>query len=370
MQNYVDYLGSFFCNDLIALSSLLLALSFLSTFKMIPYIAKFSLKYNLTVKPNARSSHYKCIPQLGGLGISTPTLIFCLVVGSIILNDGDYSNLLAFVICLVILIAVGLKDDIIGLPAWVKLMSQLIASLFFIIVTGERIDNFYGIFGLYELPIIHSYLFTLFTFVIIINSYNLIDGIDGLAGTLAVLILTCFLLYFLETKSAFEVMVSSSLIGGLFAFLRYNFSKGKSKMFMGDVGSLVIGFLLAVMAVGVLSNGTIDNLNYTNKPVFVLALFTLPFLDTLRVFFIRALSGISPFVADKNHIHHRLFKYGLTHPQITTVLIIYSVLVIVSSVVFKNHNIHIHLLLTLLVSIILLLIILLLFYLIKKTKKE
>ena len=252
LSKYAEYISVFFNDKLLFLSAIALMLSFISTFKLIPFIANISLDNNLMVKPNERSSHFKNIPQLGGLAITIPILIITFLLGSIVLSIGEFTYLMASIICLLILMAVGVKDDVMSLPPWVKLLTQVISSLFFMVITDIRIDNFYGIFGVYDLSLTTSYLYTTFVFVVIINSYNLIDGIDGLAGVLGVVIFSFFLYYSLEAKSVFELLMSSSLIGGLLAFLRFNFSNGRYKIFMGDVGSLVIGFLLAVMAVSTL----------------------------------------------------------------------------------------------------------------------
>ena len=371
LSKYAEYISVFFNDKLLFLSAIALMLSFISTFKLIPFIANISLDNNLMVKPNERSSHFKNIPQLGGLAITIPILIITFLLGSIVLSIGEFTYLMASIICLLILMAVGVKDDVMSLPPWVKLLTQVISSLFFMVITDIRIDNFYGIFGVYDLSLTTSYLYTTFVFVVIINSYNLIDGIDGLAGVLGVVIFSFFLYYSLEAKSVFELLMSSSLIGGLLAFLRFNFSNGRYKIFMGDVGSLVIGFLLAVMAVSTLSDGPQNNaLSLSNMPVFILALFCLPFLDTLRVFVVRGLSGISPFLADRNHLHHQFLKYGLTHPQITFILIVYCLLVIASAFVFRNNIIHIHLMLTMLVSVLLLTLLVWFFSKLNKTNKK
>ena len=371
LNNYLDLAIVLLNDKLLLLSAIILIFSFASTFKLIPFLVKIAINNNLTVKPNCRSSHSKNIPQLGGLGIIFSTLVITFLFGSVILNGSGFSNLMVSMLCILILVAVGVKDDIIGLPAWVKLVTQIISSLFFMIITDVRIDNFYGIFGIHDLPIIPSYLYSVFVFIVIINSYNLIDGIDGLAGALAIVIFSFFLSYFIESKSLYEILFISSLIGGLLAFLRFNFSNGKYKIFMGDVGSLTIGFLLAVMAVSVLSNGPQSSVLFSkNIPVFILAMFALPFLDTLRVFIVRGISGLSPFLADKNHLHHQFLKYELTHLQITCILTLYSLFVIATAFLFKNTIIHLHLLITMFAAVILLVVLIWFFSKFKHTNKQ
>jgi UDP-N-acetylmuramyl pentapeptide phosphotransferase/UDP-N-acetylglucosamine-1-phosphate transferase len=137
---------------------------------------------------------------------------------------------------------------------------------------------------------------------------------------------------------------------------------------MGDVGSLVVGFLLSVCVIMVLSSKFNVSNEFENKPIYILALFAFPFLDTLRVFVLRGLSGSSPFSADKNHIHHKLLNFGYTHIQSTSIIILYFLIVIGLSDYFFNSSINKHLLITIILSVGLLALLLLILSLINKKK--
>jgi UDP-N-acetylmuramyl pentapeptide phosphotransferase/UDP-N-acetylglucosamine-1-phosphate transferase len=165
---------------------------------VIVYISRIK---NLTVSPNERSSHISSIPHLGGLGILFGAFFVGAFFGSFFLEANDLSIALALNASIVILFTAGLKDDIIGLSPKIKLISELSAALIFIVLTDIRINSFYGIFGINELPIMVSYIFTIFVFILIINSFNLIDGIDGLAASLAILILSHLGYYFFQNRS-------------------------------------------------------------------------------------------------------------------------------------------------------------------------
>ena len=332
-----------------------LILSFITSYRTFPMIVYISLKKNLTAKPNARSSHEKNIPQLGGVGVSFGAFFIIGVFGSFMLDVREMSILLSIVASLVILFSAGIKDDIFGLSPKLKLFTEISSAVIFMLLTDIRIDSFYGLFGIFELPILISYLYTIFVFIIIINSYNLTDGIDGLAACIAILILSYFLYFFIISKSTLAIVCVSSMLGSIIAFLRFNISNGKRKIFMGDVGSLVIGYILAVFATMILSTKFSSIEVISNKPVFILALFAFPFIDTLRVFIIRGISGKSPFSADKNHLHHKLLKSGFSHIQSTILILIYCIIVIVSSHVFFSADILQHFTIILALSVSLLL---------------
>ncbi len=319
---------------------------------MIVYV---SLIKNLTANPNERSSHEKSTPHLGGLGVSFGAFFVSGFFGSFMLGFNEMSIMLSITASLVILFSAGLKDDIFGLSAKIKLFVELLSALIFILITDIRIDSFYGLFGINELPLAVSYIYTIFVFIIIINSYNLIDGIDGLAASIALLIFSCFLYYFIIIKSILAIVYISSMIGSILAFLKFNVSNGKRKIFMGDVGSLVIGYILAVFTTMILSTEFSSVGVISNKPVFILALFAFPFLDTLRVFVIRGISGTNPFLADKNHLHHKLLDAGFTHIQSTIFIILFCLIIIICSFLFYDTNILKHFILILGLSVVLLL---------------
>ena len=261
------------------------------------------------------------------------------------LDTQEVTILLSIAASLIILFSAGIKDDIIGLSPRLKLLFEVISASIFILLTDIRIDSFYGLFGINELPITASYLFTIFVFIVIINSYNFIDGIDGLAASIAIIIFSCFLYYFINIKSILAIICISSMLGSILAFLKFNFSKGQNKIFMGNIGSLVIGFVLAVFTTMVLSTGFSNLYFIANKPVFILALFSFPFLDTIRVTILRVISGKSPFLADKNHFHHKFLEAGFSHLQSTVFISIYCLIIICFSFILFDPIILKHLIL-------------------------
>lgn len=352
----IELISSYLSQHLVIFSFIVLFLTFVISYRSFPLIIYLSVLKKITARPNERSSHVKSTPNLGGLGISFGAFFISAFFGSFMLTNDDISVVLAIASAIIVLFAAGIKDDTVGLSPFLKLIAEISSALIFVFLTDIRIDSFYGLMGVYELPTFISLIFTVFVFVIIINSFNLIDGIDGLASSVALIILSFLLYHFISQEAKLAILTSSSMIGALLAFLRFNLFGGKKKIFMGDVGSLVVGFTLAYLSIMVLSTSFTAGFEFNNKPVFVLALFTFPFLDTLRVFILRLCKRKSPFKADKTHLHHKLLKNGYSHAQSTAIIAFYSLLIVFLSFTFYQTNITNHLILTTLISVLLLII--------------
>ena len=356
----------FFNDNILILSLVIVIMAFTASYRIFPIIINICVIKNLTASPNERSSHNKKTPNLGGLGISFGAFLVSTFFYSLLLEAEMVNILLPVTVSLIILFYAGIKDDLIGLTAKPKLLVEVISASIFIFLTEIRIDSFYGLFGVNELPVMLSYGFTIFVFIVIINSFNLTDGIDGLAASIAIIIFIFFLYYFININSTLAVISISSMLGSVLAFLKFNISKGKYKIFMGNVGSLVIGFILAVFSTMVLSTEFSNTYFISNKPVYILALFAFPFLDTIRVIIIRVISRKSPFLADKNHFHHKFLEAGFSHMKSTFFIIIYCLIIISFSFLLFDTNILKHFILTLVLSIVFLLLII---WILSKFKK-
>src|SRR6185312_12301368 len=207
-------------------------------------------------------------------------------------------------------------DDILILTATKKFIGQLIAASILIKFAGIRITDMYGMMGLHALTPTVSFLITLFTIVVITNSFNLIDGVDGLAGSLGLVTSITFGFYFYLSGEVMYSVIALSLTGSLVAFLIYNFNP--AKIFMGDTGSLLIGLvnsILVIKFINVASNPG-STLPLQSAPALGFAVLLVPLFDTLRVVSHRILSRRSPFSPDRNHIHHFLLELGLNHKNI------------------------------------------------------
>jgi len=320
-------------------------LAFVLANRIIPVIIYTVRAKNLMDEPGDRSVHSAKTPTLGGVGMFAAFVVSLILFGVVVgLERPDLVKLLSLVLATIILMFLGIKDDLIALAARKKFLGQLISSGLVIFLTDVRITSFEGLLGIGELPYLASMLFTVFVFILVINAYNLIDGIDGLAGAIAIIASFSFGLFFLLNKDYLMVLISFSLIGAIGAFLRYNLS-GTQKLFMGDSGSMVIGYLLAYQGIRFLELNLSGSSSFTihNGPVMLLAVLSFPLLDTLRIFIIRAKERRSPFDADKNHIHHRLLILGFSHKQATIMLSIVSVLAIELAYLLKDLEINLQL---------------------------
>jgi len=338
----MDYLSYLF-SDIYVLGVFALTISFILAMKMFPAIICLANEKNLMAVPDTRSMHSKKTPNLGGVGIFIAFSLSIMILGGLkSFEHFQIGELLLLLAAVTIMFFLGVKDDLIGISPRKKFIGQAIAAALVILVTDVRINNLDGLFGIWELPLIISILISLLVFVFIINAFNLIDGIDGLAGTIGILASTVFGFFFMFQGNLLLMLVSFILVGALLAFLRFNFSE-ENKLFMGDSGSLFIGFLLTYQSISFLGMNSVESLWFTipNKPVLILAILSFPILDTLRVFIIRIRQKRNPFSADRNHIHHRLMGLGISHKQGTLILGLANVLVITVAFLIKDFNINI-----------------------------
>ncbi|MFD2145623.1 MraY family glycosyltransferase [Mucilaginibacter antarcticus] len=264
-----------------------------------------------------RKQHDQGIPRLGGVAIFMSFTVTALVL-SIIDKNFPVGYLLT---ASIILFIMGLKDDLSGVNSITKIAVQFIVALILVVLGDIRLTSMYGVFGLYDLPFVVSAALSVVVIIMIINAFNLIDGIDGLAGVTGIIANSAFSALFIYTKQYEFAVVSVMLVGAIVGFLRFNITP--AKIFMGDTGSLFIGLITVVMAIKLieLNNVEVANVAYiASAPALTIAILIGPIFDTLRVFCLRIINGISPFTADRNHIHHRMLRLGYTHLQTTLTL--------------------------------------------------
>ncbi len=319
--------------------------SLVITFLAIPSIIRISRLKNLFDVPDARKTHAESIPTLGGVGIFAG-MIFSLTFWS---AQTELIELQYIISSIMILFFMGIKDDLFNLVAYKKLIGQIVAAFILVHWAGIRITSFFGLFGVYDIPLWVSYAFSIFTIVVITNSLNLIDGIDTLAASVGIFASTIFGVWFYTAHQPQYVILSCCLVGSLLGFLYYN--KTPAKIFMGDTGSLIVGAVLSILAIKFIELNRVMPLEAFNKikgvPVFTISVLLIPLFDTLRVFTIRMLSGRSPFSPDRNHIHHLLVDNGLSHLKATAVLITYNSIVVVTVYLLRFNRSELNLLMIL-----------------------
>lgn len=293
-------------------------LAFLISFFAIPVIIKVAVSKKLFDEPDERKVHKHVIPTLGGLGIFSG-FILATLIGAPPTASGILQY---FVAACMVIFFLGIKDDILILSASKKFLGQLLAAGIIIKFGGIQIHSMYGFMGIYELPNTASILLTLFTIIVVTNSFNLIDGIDGLAGSLGIFTSLIFGLYFYMTGQVLYAVMAISLVGSLVGFLIYNFNP--AKIFMGDTGSLMIGLLNSIFVIRFITTASDPLFGFPieSAPAIGFAILMVPLFDTLRVVTIRAIKRRSPFSPDRNHIHHFLLDLGFNHKMIVATCLV------------------------------------------------
>ena len=331
-----DLIKDFFSNagkEEMMISIAATAISFLICLAMILVIIKLSNRYNLVDKPNERKVHKVPVSRLGGLGIVTGILS---TIPLWFLHGNNYL-LLHLLTGLFILLVIGVIDDLRELTPKVKFLGQILAALF-LAHAGLMIENMFGIFGIGHLPYFIQYILTIFIVAGIINAINLIDGIDGLAGGLSLIdMMGFFILFFLAGEYALA-LIAASTCGALLGFLKYNYHP--ARIFMGDTGSMILGFLLSacgIMAL-VMSRHPSSYFTYSEAAIIVFSIFLLPVYDTLRVFSGRLINKKSPFSPDKTHIHHLLMQTGFNHPKSAKILYLANIVLIMTGFLLRAEN--------------------------------
>jgi UDP-GlcNAc:undecaprenyl-phosphate GlcNAc-1-phosphate transferase len=312
-------------------------MAFWLTWFIIPSIVNISRLKNLTDAPNGRKSHIKATPTLGGIAI-----FIALVLSTVIFAGTYFIFELKYIISgLIVVFFIGIKDDILIIDPYKKLAGQIFAVILIAVFADIRITSLYGLFQIQQIPYVASILLTVFVFIVIINGFNLIDGIDGLASGIGILTSTVFGIWFWMTGHMACTILSFSLVGALAAFFYFNVFGKTNKIFLGDTGSMVTGFVLGVLVCRFLQLELVTEgfAKIPSAPTVVCGILIVPLFDSLRVFIMRVAHGKSPFKADRQHIHHRLLQLGCTHLQATLILIYVNLFFIVLSYLLRGIGI-------------------------------
>ncbi len=311
--------------------------SFVSSFFLAliitPVIIKVAKIKHLVDEPKEdRKIHFRSIPSVGGIGIFASFLFsmsFWSGWDNQTMSIEDHQFYQYFIAGILVLFFVGLKDDLTGMSPFKKLFALTLVGLIMVFLAPMRITSMGGLFGIYQLPTGMGIFLSLFTYIVVINAINLIDGIDGLAGGVCAIASLLFGVWFFIVGENFFAIIGCALGGSLIGFLVFNHSP--AKIFMGDGGSLIVGFILCVLAVKMINypaHLVPAQLNHLPNSVMVMTILSYPLFDTIRVFFLRSFSGKSPFSADKNHIHHRLIGNGFGHKKASMLVYLYSVFMV------------------------------------------
>lgn len=288
---------------------LIVLICFLSSLILVPIVKKIAVHINAIDIPNERKVHTKPTPRLGGLAIFLSFLLGYILFGEL------STQMLSILIGGFILIILGICDDIKPIKAKHKFIVQVIAALV-VVCYGNIYLPMISAFGLSINFGVWGYPLAVLFIVSIINAINLIDGLDGLAaGTSSIFYLTVAVIaYFLNRLNGLDVILCLIMLGSTLGFLVYNFNP--ASIFMGDTGSMFLGFMISVIALLGYKATTVTSLIV---PIIILFL---PILDTVLAIIRRILKGENIGKADKSHIHHQLLKLNKSTKK--TVLIMYA----------------------------------------------
>lgn len=307
---------------------------------LVPKVISIVKYKRLMDKPNERSSHKKATPSLGGIAF------YIVFIFSMYFNDRyDSLNIsMSILPGLTLLFFLGLKDDLVVLAPSTKLLGQMIACLFVLVHYKFEVGGLHGFFGIHEVHPIVGGTIGLIMMLTIINAFNLIDGIDGLASSIGIVAFSSFAVLFFMLELYFLALSALTMCGILSGFLIFNLSqKERRRIFMGDTGSMLIGFLIAVMSVRLMAIEPefINKLPFDKiyLPLVIISIITIPLYDTIRVFVIRILAGRSPFSADRNHLHHIILdSFGMSHRRTTFIIAAFSGVSIVMAYLLINYT--------------------------------
>lgn len=293
--------------------------SFFSTLILTPLIMRAAVKWKVVDSGGYRKINRRVVPLLGGLAIAIPFLALCLLVTAeptsmLASLASRHDEIVRFAVCALMVLALGVVDDVVGLNAKYKFAAQFAIALLLCVSTPNVVQAVeIPLYGRLDLGVGLGTLLTVFWLVGLMNAFNLVDGVDGLASSLALISAGGIGVIAAMSGATYVVVLSLGLVGSLSAFLIFNFHP--AKIFLGDAGSLFLGFVLAVMALGGASRAS--GAVMLIAPMTVLAL---PIFDTLTSMARRILRGHDPFFGDRRHTHHRLLRLGLSQRQVALLM--------------------------------------------------
>lgn len=298
--------------DNIHIGILVFLLSAVTSILMFPWALKFARKHGIVDNPNARKLQRVPIPVFGGIVVYAGILM-----GGIVLSIWMWNWVLFYgLIGMTIMMIIGIWDDQKDISALLRLFIEIALVTAFITLTGVYIDDLHGLWGIDALDPWVGIPLSIFAGVGLINAVNLIDGVDGYSSGYGMMACALFGTCFWTVWSTTMVCMMLIMIGALLPFFMHNVFGVKSKMFIGDGGTLMLGMMMTVCVFYALSSTQpCDKLDEEglSLPAFSLAVLCIPVFDTVRVMMMRILRGSSPFKPDKTHLHHLFIDMGFSH---------------------------------------------------------
>lgn len=295
-----------------------------------PFVLRYAIRHNIVDNPNARKLQRTPVPVFGGVAVFMGVLPAVVITG-IFFND--FQTTTVNFCAITVMLAIGVWDDRRDISAIFRFIVEIMIVFLMMLATGCFIDDFHGLWGIHGIPEYVAWPLSIFAGVGIINAINLIDGVNGYSSGYVIVSCLLFAAFFFHCGMITLAGLALIGVGALIPFFLHNVFGGKSKMFIGDGGTLMMGTAIAFFVAYCLSSGsTVKELEARNFGLiaFTLAVLSIPVFDTLRVMSVRMLRHLSPFHPDKTHLHHLFIDMGFSHSgttmailsmNITTVLI-------------------------------------------------
>ena len=280
----------------------------MAVFVVHPSLVKIAHMKSIVDNPDARKLNKVPVPVLGGVGVFFGIMFSLSVAGYYVEGMNIQFEL---IIAMLIMLYTGVGDDILQLSPRLRFALQIFVVCLMMFLGGIYIDDFHGLWGIGELPWYIAVTLTIFSCVGIINSINLIDGVDGLCSGYGVFASLAFAFCFLRMGDVSYAILAFAVAGAIFPFMLHNMFGERYKMFLGDGGSLVLGFICSLYVMRVIQSG--NEVVSESTISLTLAVLAIPVFDTLRVMTARIVAKRSPFSPDKTHLHHMFIRLGYSH---------------------------------------------------------
>lgn len=293
-----------------------------------PHILSIAKEKNIVDNPDARKLQRIPIPVMGGIAV-----VFGLLAGVMAFNlFGNFNDMAALFVAVVVIMFVGLVDDIKGLSPRLRFVVEILLIAYLIYATGNQINDFHGLWGVDMLPSWASVPLTIFACVGIINAINMIDGVDGYSSGYCIMASFYFGWSFYRLGNVRMVALAAIMVASLLPFFCCNVFGKHSKMFIGDSGTLSMGVLISYFVSNILTaSNNVEVVMAGNLGLIplTLAVMSVPIFDTLRVMSSRILRKCSPFHPDKTHLHHAFIDLGFSHIGTTFSILSMNTLVVI-----------------------------------------
>ena len=303
---------------------------------IIPLLSRLAVATQLVDVPNSRKVHATPTPLVGGLGIGLTLLLAFMLQPTIFTSIPAFYTVLS---CANVLLVMGVIDDKKEIRPIYKLIIQIMCA-YMVVRAGIKVDSLFGFMGIYDLPAWATDFFTVIIITGVVNAYNLIDGVDGLTGMMGILAFGVLLILTIYLEIYPMTCFLAAGAGSIVGFLKFNLGS-RHKIFLGDAGSLFLGFLIVCQSIIILqySDGK-GGVHQSLVLMILVAIMFVPVFDSIRVYIERWTKGKSPFTPERNHIHHLLQNMELSPVKISIFLVMLScLLLLLALLVFRMSGI-------------------------------